>query len=535
MSQTTIAAPARWQVDPAAVKRVAVLCGDQLTIAAHDDPRAGGVLDILHEDVGDTLGAIIGQCLDHDCGALWLLPVAAWPGTDDHPVIRAWPQRAAGFLASPAQRSACGVIAHPLSAGRMSKSLAGLIVQRRGPDGAGHGMPVGVYAPWVEDAWGLGAALEAIGGDPDDRAYYLAEGVALAAYALGTQLRFSPSYSGQQVLRRTLAHRRVEIPALSAQARDLVDQYRPTYAQWSRALPAKSLRIVKYDRNSSFVASFGEVPVGEPTSTKVFRDKCPGLYHVASFSPPRDRGAGSLPGPFRVGAVGEVGDYPDRGACWAWEPQLRLAWARGWSVAIDDGWYWPRAQVHDLGRAWREVIWHARGEAEAYGGPVGRIARAIIKRAGVAAVGRLLQSAGHEVMDAGAAVAAGRAIESLEMDDDGEFTGLAEVRAALGRSDLLQPAWWSHIIANATERLFSAVYAHAEQTPVAAYIDAVYCLHEWDAADPALAASLGKWKRESSVSLDAERVAAWNAATTANARVNLYARWAGEVGAHGEA
>lgn len=509
----TFEAPAVWEIEPARARRVAVLCGPVVYLLDHARPDSedGEVVNVA----GATLDTIIEQAVAAKCGALWLLPVGGTEprGSYDAPWLVSWDAAARACLALPHIMPDYPLRFHELS---QKNRIAGLVAQRtRG------GMPMGVYAAWL-DQWNVASVLDELPAEPMQRARAFAYGVRLAAFALGAQLRFSPSYTGLQLLRSTLARKSFEIPPLSAWAHELVMEHRPTYVQWCRVIapreqfmhrPQDLLVMHKYDRNASFVASAGEVPVGDPVHTTQFMPGRPGFYHVRSWvlSTAHEElgltiGERNMPGPFHVGEG--AGRYPwGILETYAWEPQIRLAQKAGIPVTVLDGWYWP--EKHDLFRSWRERIWSAREQALAEAGGSGAVAKAIVKRVGVAAIGRLLQQRGRAVMRSEDARAQSYAVLTHEVDDWGELTGMVEAEAPLGKVDLAQPHWWSTIIANANERQTSALYQHVASVPVAAYVDACYCLEAWPRGDLE-PERLGKWKLERTTALNVAEVEALN-------------------------
>lgn len=530
-TQSGIEAPPVWQIDPARVKRIAVLCGPVLVTLDHASANETGTG--VENVAGETLAGIIERAVVQHCGALWFLPVLGNEprASYDAPWLVNWDDAARACIRLPERMPDYPLRFHELS---QKNRIAGLVAQRK------HGgMPLTVYAAW-RDMWNVAGHLHELPSEPMQRARAFALGVRLAAYALGSQLRFSPSYTGLQLLRATLAHKPYELTPLSDEARELVMEHRPTYVQWCRDItPTEALTwtgrgglltIHKYDRNASFVASAGEVPVGDPVKTDVYVPGKPGFYQVRAWVMPEEIGAIPLPGPFHVGKG--AGAYPTGIVdTWAWEPQIRQAIRQGVRLAIAQGYYWP--QKHDVFRVWRDRIWQARRQADEYGGPVGAIARGIIKRVGVASIGRLIQQRGRAVMQTSEAQARELRVLSHEVDDYGDLTGTVEVEAPLGKIDLAQPHWWSTIIANANERQLAALYAHETSIPIGAYVDAVYSLAPWPPADIA-PAQLGKWKLERQTVLDAAQVERLNLIARDTERDGAYtwvaqlARFAGE-------
>ena len=467
-----IAAPPLWQTDPTRVKRLAVIKGAGYAIMAQ---TAAGRATLADDDLigsEDTLADLVQILLNDKCASIWIMP----------PHLLDWAAQVRQLLADPPAE----LKVHPLS--DSDGALVGAVVQR-----ARGGAPVPIHL-LDTDAWGVAGTLARTTAED------FGAGLFLAAYLLGMQLRFSPSYTGLQMLRQEIAHKHYEVPPISEECYDFTLRNRPTYIQWARQELPDNERVVvrKYDRNSSFVASAGVVPVGEPTRTFHFLPGVPGVYRIwfrAPASWPVD-----LPGPFHVGEG--AGSYPlEAFSITAWEPQIRLALASGWDIFIYEGYAWPeKHQRHDLFRAWRERLWLARLSAKTSDTPATRIAGTIIKKVGVAAIGRLKQPRGHAIMDIDEARAEGLRILHRDTDEQGEWTGLAEVIADLGKTDLLRPDWWGTIIAGANERLFAALYAHRHNYPILGYVDAVYCLVPWleTELEPQ---RLGKWKLEREMTL----------------------------------
>lgn len=472
--ERTFTAPPRWQTDPSRVRALAVLTGWR-NLTYHTS-LIGGTILADEEIVGesDTLADWAFIWLLDKCASAWIVP----------PHARDWQAEMRAFLANPP----AFLDVHPLSS---DGQLAGVIVQR-----SSGGALLGIYLLDAGDPWGIAGRLADL--EPFD----LADGLARASQRLGMQLRFSPSYVGLQMLRQELARKPYPIPPLSERVYRLSRATPPTYIQWSRPITPRLLRaadrdgtgavtIYKYDRNGSFVASAGEVPVGEPIQTHTYHKGQIGIYWL-DFLAPRTWDF-DLPGPFHLGKG--AGIYPAAGVTWAWEPQIRLALCHGWDLHIRDGWIWPRKQRHDLFRTWRERIWVARQNLERGDSPADGVARKLVKRVGVATIGRINQKRARAIMAEEQAAAEDREITHREVDEQGEMTGLAEVVAEFGKTDLIRPDWWGTIIANANERLMAALYGRLAALPVAAYVDAVYCLLPWPAED-LHPETLGKWKLE---------------------------------------
>ncbi len=524
-------APPVWAMDPAAIKRIGVWCWDGLHVFTHVDPfKSPGAYDrpvafwhapFERQDV--TFEDVARIALKMRCGAVWLLPLrGAMPSAADPRLVEHFTEEARAILRRSPDQSPSEFFWHELSAARGTK-LAGLVAQRIGPDGTGVGLPLGIYATWI-DAWNIAGVLGALGAedDPERRAGRFAAGVALAAYALQAQLRFSPSYTGITILRQTLQqkqrHGGMEWPVLSAEWRERLTELLPAPVQWARP-PVEGvdydaagddptpLLVRKYDRIASYVASAREVPCGDPLPTSEYVEKCPGVYRIIARAP--ESWHPYTPGPFAYGDG--AGEYPAPTRysidTWAWEPQIRIAERHGWEVSVQEGFYWPRGkggQVHDLLRAWQDRVWQARLACEAYGGVSGAIGKAICKRAGVATIGRMLQRTGRATTTRDVAREQGLRILSRQVDMTGHLTGMVQVEAAAGRTDLVQPGWWGTVIANANERLMAATYDHAPLDTLVWYIDAAYTAFP----HPALAGSQqsGKFKLEKLMQLTRSQV-----------------------------
>jgi hypothetical protein len=488
--QPGIEAPPIWQTDPARMRRLAIVSRARLLIV---EQSVAGTLSIAADS--DLVAADFGlydiahTSMQFSCSSVWIAP----------PHLRDWLAETRKLLDDPPGDYRTGPLSNPKTG-----SLYGLRMQR-----VSGGVPMGVYLVDAGDMWGIENACR------DAAPTELALGLFLAARLLGMQLRFSPSYVGIQMLRQELARKSYAIPPLSEAARDLVTLHRPTYVHWCRPVPELGTQtIYKYDRNSSFIASAGEVPVGDPVPTTGYIPSRPGLYRIRAWmtGDELEWTRAALPGFFHVGSG--AGEYPWGivDDLWVWEPQIRLAQQYGVSIHIHEGYFWP--QKHDLFRSWRERIWAARMAAASGGGPAYRIAKALVKKVGVAGVGRLNQQVAHSVVSMGEAESRGLRILHREMDEQMEWTGFAEVIDEMQRTDLMRPDWWGHIIAGANERLFAALYAHREQQPVAAYVDAVYCTQPWPETDLA-PSTLGKWKLERTTTVSAADVRALNGETPA--------------------
>lgn len=501
---SSIYVPPVWTVRPTDGGALGVVCGHDLLIFQNEDPRATGGLAgapfcIPLGDAAADMAALVGLAYEHRIGSLWLIPAkGAQPSAADAPLLIAWTQKAR----VPALREAHPQYAwHELTARGTKGSaamLGGLVVQRMKESGERGGALLRIYAPWVQDVWPL-----RIGELPTElaaRARTVASGLLLAQYVLGVQLRFSPSYSGLVLLRQTLAQSRIDVD-LSPLPSEWLDwllnrEHRASPLQWRRSLSPEEaaggerVALHKYDRNASYVSSARAVPCGEPEQIYEYRPGWQGVYYISAQAPagwdPR------TPGPFHVGQG--AGDYPlTVRDTWAWEPHIRLASKWGWGVNVHEGYAWPKAKQHDLFRPWQERIWAARRELaalEAVPNPgaviAARIAARIVKRVGLATVGRLLQAQGRSARSTDEAEELGLEVLWEDFDEAGDFTGMAEVKDALGRADLLHPEWWSIIIANANERLLNATYTTAPADTLGLYVDALYTLepHEQLAGDP---------------------------------------------------
>jgi len=463
---------------------------------------------------GASLRELALWSLSRGAGAVWLLPVhGARPSTlHDSSLVRNFATNARATLIQARKGQDQDLDWHELTAGRAGAALSGLVAQRRREDGSRYGIPLGIYAPWVGDAWGLNASIAAL--EPSSiptagaRALAFATGLALAAHAYGVQLRFSPSYAGmvalRQVLERWEKNSKREFPQPSQEFRDLLCEtpgMLPTYLAW-RAPSLLDQRaqfsgpgtlagtcLYVYDRNSSFPSSARTIPLGDPIPTRrsEWHAHRPGVYRVSQLQAP----AGwpdSLPGPFHVGDG--IGTYPHQlepgQLVWVWEPQLRLAQAHGWAFQVEGGYFWPASQsTMDL-KPWHDRFWTARAvvQSSQVQPPSKRIAKTLVKKMGSATIGRLLQHKGHALVNIDQAQEQGLDILAYETDQQGQFTGLVEAETDLGRADLNQPAIWAYIIAHANERLQNWIWTHAPDSCLA-YVDAAYTVQPHQAAqDP---------------------------------------------------
>lgn len=494
-----ISAPPEWQTDPAKIKQIGIVCEDVLYVVEHRDPRGvplrvQGMYPLYSNDPAE----IAGIALEQHCGAVWLLTPRPLGFDADDPAY-VW---------------------HELSAGG---AIAGAVVQTRGENGKGVGIPLGIYAPHSNDAWGIAGALRGA------TVWSLAEGVALAAFTLGQQLRFSPSYTGNTMLRGVLAdyERRTGkmIPQLSPEWRKQLHELLPSPIQWRREIGEFEPNTVYhslsnryeftnfdvhiYDRNMSYVSSAREVPVGNPVETSEFHEHCPGLYRV---------------------------DLPHFGQQWLWEPEMRHHVAYGNIIRIHEGFYWPKTQKIDL-RAWVDRIWGdpkedppltGRRGAHAVQGIAGRIAEAIIKKVGVSTIGRLIQHTGRAMVSIEQAHAEGLRILSHESDDMGELTGNVEAEMQLGRDDLVWPHVWGTIISSANERVQHVIATYAPHDTILAYIDQIYTLglHPELDGDPM---KTGGWKYAGSFTVPVRDLEELNT-LDAQALVKRFARYQREQG-----
>jgi hypothetical protein len=462
-----IYAPPAWQADPANVKHIGVVVRGQFYVVEHKDPR-GVPLRILESHPIDSMLEIAETAVTRQCGAVWVLDFG----------IQYMPETWRGDY-----------LWHELST---KGGVAGYVVQFKGEDGAGKGAPICIHFVKMNEAWGLASYAH-----PEFNPQTFAEGVALAAFTLGQQLRFSPSYTGNAMMRRVLAnyerHTGRAIPQPSPETRDLCMEHRPSPIQqrmWAIAGEGERITLHIYDRNMSYVSSTREVPVGDPIRVNRFVPHRPGLYNVIDLLHP----------------------YETR---WVWEPELRAIIdndpdADLWEVV--EGYCWPRGDgghILDM-RLWSDRIWTARRAARAVDSVAGRIAESIIKKVGVSAVGRLIQHTGRAVVSEGQALLDESLILSYESDDAGELTGNVEVEARIGRDDLVWPHVWGTIISGANERLLHAVATYAPHDTVLMYVDQFYCLerHSELEGDPMKA---GGWKYAGAFDVPASDLEALNA------------------------
>lgn len=476
--------------EPARMKRIGVI-GATLSFFDHKDPGTGSAKflggDLI--ELCDDIMAPIHCAYVNQCGSLWITARATTCGalqeTVEDVLRRGTTVEWAGYQYR----------VTPLSiGGRSGAQLCGITV-RRLVDGEEKGNPMCVYDLRLGDGWGIPRDICAV---------QLATSICLASYALNMQLRFSPSYTGLMVLREEL-QRWGEIPTLSSEWQTAIRAVMAHPFAWSRPLTPterdqETVLIAKFDRNGSYVSSAREVPLGDPTLTYRFHPGMPGVYLLDASAPatyPAD-----VPGLFY--SERGLDHYPHQvEQVWAWEPQIRLALKHGWQITIHQGYSW--LGKHDLFRSWQERIWAARRICAAHPDAViARCAEGMIKQIGVTAIGRLRQTRGHQMTSAAEAEAAGQAVQWYERDDQGGLTGMVAVETDTGRDDLYQPAWWSTFVANAVERLQSAILAHAAMgaAPFGAWVDAYYVLGL--AAPEALIDPLkpGKFRLDSLITAD---------------------------------
>jgi len=507
---STIYVPPIWTVRPTDGGELGIVCGSELMVFRNKDPRLTETCWPYTVPLGEAandVATLAALAYEHRVGSLWLLPCAgAQPAAGDASLLRAWMQRAH----VPALREAHPEYTwHELTAkGSKGSSamLGGLVVQRRNAEGESYGALLRIYAPWVQDVWPI--RLEELPAGLDDRARVLAAGLLLAQHLLGVQLRFSPSYSGLVLLRQTLSQSRIDVDLspLSSEWLDwlLSREHRAHPLQWRRPLETsepdggdpratgrdRPVTLHKYDRNASYVSSARTVPCGEPEKVSEYRPGRQGIYRFTAQAPAE--WSPCTPGPFHVGQG--AGSYPLRVEdTWAWEPHIRLALKWGWEVAVHEGYAWPKTAQHDLFRPWQERVWAARRETanlamsrNPENAHIARIASRIVKRVGLATIGRLLQVQGRSARSVGEAESLDLEVTWMDVNEAGDFTGMAEVKDTLGRADLLHPEWWSIIIANANERLLNATYTNAPADTLGLFVDALYTLepHEQLAGDP---------------------------------------------------
>lgn len=342
-----------------------------------------------------------------------------------------------------------------------------------------------VYALQASHAWPFLRMLDDVPAVSEARAATVASAWLLAGYTTGCRLRFSPSYTGLQLMRQTLRGRSVEMPPVSPAYRDLILEHRPVPVAWMRPTISGELHgerdcvaVWSYDRNSSYVTSARAVPIGDPIHIRPVtfgKGELPafGLYRIDAVAPVEY--SFRLPGYFRTAP----GHYPREVVdVWAWEPQIRAALAAGWSVRAHGGYAWPRAQMPDLLRTWQERLWSARRECAAVGQrprqiarAAGRIAEAIVKDVGRAAIGRLMQQTGHAAATLDDAEAMGNRITGIGVGHHGLMSGYVEVENEILHDDLARPEWWAAIVANANERLQTAAWQHCGENILGEYVD----------------------------------------------------------------
>ena len=476
--------PQPWQIDPANDGRIGVLCGPALyTFTSKDpgqtDPAPEGMIPFAGEGLPELLRVASRSKLS----AIWLVPLGASIGRLDAPLLRGWTGQTFSRDRKLLEKS---FSLHELTArgGRGGEArFAGIVARALNPTtGKPTGAVIRVIAPWVQDQWRLPKGLPDLSSDPIRRASQFAGSVLRAAFALGAQLRFSPSYVGLSMLRQELGRwqRRGVDFTLDGAWRERFDALRATPIQWARpgekapppALgtgPTPAVTLWKYDRNGSYVASAREVPTGPPLPLDgrkglMATEKLPmGLYQVRA-TPPAWFDPAKLPGPFRE--HNRWTGSPE--AAWTWEPQIRLAQRHGWTIELLDGWFWPKSHIHDLFRSWQTRIFAARAATEG-----DRIANGIVKQVGVATIGRLVSTGGRAVVTEQEAERRGLPI-LWRVSDAGKPTGMVEVELEAGRVDLIRPDWWSLIIANAVERLLERAYTVGRETTVLLYVDALY-------------------------------------------------------------
>jgi hypothetical protein len=480
----TIAAPSdriiktSWSIAPDRAGHIAVICGPRAFVILNQDPSAGAPMPMSARPLqwGDisSLAPVAVQALQSNIENVFIL---SSPG---------------GHFSRMAQRfhhladinrmsaDAPGYVFHELTwrPSGLDAVLVGVVGQ------AERGGPlVTIWGPSAVEAWNLGGlpahdSCEA-------RAYDLAYSWLLASYSLGLRLRFSPSYSGLALLRQLLSSSRRNYAQPSERFRDLIVEAQARPLGWMT--PARlvapdepPVRVWSYDRNWSYITSARAVPLGDPTPVYDFIPNKPGLYRVQATIPAH--WPATRPDPIATG--------------WNWEPQIRLALEHGWRVKIHEGYSWcaPGATA-DL-RPFSERMWNSRNSLAYYGGRHGapaQAARALIKQVGLSSIGRLNQRHGRMLVARSAAD--GRRVVNIDVDEEGELTGLVEVEADLGRSDLSRPEWWSTIIANANERALAACYQHAPNDALVGWVDAWYVPSPRGLeGDPNLP---GKWHLES--------------------------------------
>jgi hypothetical protein len=510
MSTDLVWQPPVWYVAPERAQPFGIVCGSQLFVWQSRRPSGLMGEPWTHLDLtrplpnslaGAGSGGIPGADLGtlaavlHELGlrAIWLVPaVGGRPSEVDLPILREWSRT------SPTQLRA----QHPefalreLSArgpGGGNAILGGLTIRRAGQDGEAEGAYRCIYATWPQDPWAITEALADLPTEPAERARLVASALLFAEWALGVQLWWSPAHSGLTLLRSCLQY--WARPENSVSIEPLPDEWQRQFRgplrtfdmRWARPITPEELPpgnglvpIWSYDRRLSYVSSAGAVPCGEPLATNEFHEHLPGVYRISAQVPVG--WDARTPGPFHIGAG--AGSYPlavqDE---WAWEPFVRLALRSGWDVRVREGWYWPKHQKHALLRTWHDRIYAAREAAEQLKASpsaedclVGRLSTKIVKRLGVATIGRLMPSLGRAVMNSEVAEASDLPIEWEVTDEDGRLTGLVEARTPLGRTDLVHPEWWSAIVSRASEALLSTAYHFAPTATVGLYIDCLYTL-----------------------------------------------------------
>lgn len=363
------------------------------------------------------------------------------------------------------------------------------------------------------DPWALEGSIRGCAGLLADQGEPLARTVAsawlLAAYAINQRLRFSPSYSGLQLLRGTLEKTARDLTPPSAWARELIAEARPSPMAWVRPggidpragrpegravellpdLPAETeiaVLLFGYDRNWSYVTSARTAPLGDPWELNSdhlraltrgeMRPDHAGFYLVTAVAP-RDYPL-RAPGVFRDA---RSRTYPHYIAdTWVWGPQARLAESQGWTLGYHAGYVWTRGQAPELLRTWSERMWDARRccasiatRPNLQARRAGSMAEQIVKRIGVAAFGRLNQERGRTLRTVDEIEEEGGEILSYDTNAEGDLTDLATAETELGRSDLYRPEWWALGIAAANERVLSAALALPPDILAGIYIDEI--------------------------------------------------------------
>lgn len=447
---TALHLPPAWQLDPTRAGRLVVITNGVAHIFKNGDPRAGEALSLGSTLAAPELHRVIAWALHIGVENVWLLDGELQPAADVQAIL-------------PEYRI------HELTGrGLMSSQLAGLVCQF-----ANGGNLCTVWGRAALDVWAIADHMALLPEWVDDsqRATILAHAWMLASTMLCARFRFSPSYTGLQLMRDSLRRSVKDFAKPSDRFAELIAHAQAHPLAWI-APPLKGrgpARVWSYDRNWSYVTSARSVPLGDPVATPVYVPSRPGFYRISAAAP-RDWHY-RIPGPFR-GQAGQYGEHVEN--AWAWEPEMRAASRVGWHVEIHEGYYWPRGHTADL-RDWQENLWRARrvlsqlqSATWAHSGPM---ARAIVKQVGLASIGRLKPASGHRITSA---AAAGEEVTSMHLTPSGELSGLVEVKTAAGRDDLVRPEWWSTIIANAGERVMAGLWQHAEGVALAAYVDAVY-------------------------------------------------------------